>query len=43
MSKSVKSYGSSSGRGKESQESAQNVKEKIKEILYSIKDERQHI
>lgn len=43
MSKSVRSYGSSSGRGRESQESAQNVKEKIKEILYSIKDERQHI
>lgn len=43
MSKSVRSYGSSSGRGREAQESAQNVKERIKEILYSIKDERQHI
>lgn len=43
MSKSVRSYGSSSARGREAQENAQNVKEKIKEILYSIKDERQHI
>jgi hypothetical protein len=43
MSKSVRSYGSSSGRAKESQESGNNIKEKIKEILYSIKEERQHI
>lgn len=42
MSKSVRSYGSSSARGREAQE-AQHVKDKIKEILYSIKDERQHI
>jgi hypothetical protein len=43
MSKSVRSYGVSSGRGKESQESGHNIKEKIKEILYAIKEERQHI
>ncbi len=44
MSKSVRSYASSSNKGKASQgSSAQHVKEKIKEILYSIKEERQHI
>lgn len=43
MSKSVRSYASSSAKGKASQETAHHVKEKIKEILYSIKEERQHI
>jgi hypothetical protein len=45
MSKSVKSHNSSLSRRDKSvrENNAPKIKERIKEILYSVKEERQHI